>query len=157
MKLVVKFGAIKKLKENIKKAFGDKYDATEMVDDILREAGKRCLAKTMERTPEDTGKLKSSWKMGDVEHRGFYNTITIENPVKYAIYVEYGHRIRPATRDQMAYMICNGIYNPTKPKRNKDGWYEGKFMATKSIEETREELPEIAEEIITKKLSEILP
>ena len=157
MKLDIKFGAIKKLKENIKKAFGDNCDATEMVDDILLTAGKRCLAKTMERTPVDTGKLKASWKMGDVEHRGFYNTITIENPVEYATYIEYGHRIPPATRKQMAYMICNGIYDPTKPKRHEDGWYEGHFMATKSIDETREELPQIAEEIITKKFSEILP
>ena len=151
----IKFGGIKKLKENIKKKFGSKVDATELVDDILREAGQRCLAKTQERTPVATGTLKSKWKLGDVRHRGFYNTITIENKEEYATYIEYGHRIPPATRKQIAYMVYNGIYDPTKPRRREDGWYEGKFMLTKSIDETKKELPEIAEELITKKVSDI--
>lgn len=154
MKLDIKFGGIKKLKENIKKAFGEKCDATELIDDILREAGQRCLAKTMERTPVDTGKLKSSWKLSDVEHRGFYNTISIENKEEYATYIEYGHRV---TKKALSFLEYNHILDPSKPTKSVDGWYEGHFMAKKSVEEIREELPEIAEQMIVKKLSEILP
>lgn len=152
MKFEIKFGAIKKLKENIKKEFGEKVDATELVDDILRDAGKRCLGKTMERTPTDTGKLRGSWRMSDVRHRGFYNTITIENEEEYTTYIEFGHRFTPKAR---RFLAANGILDPSKPTKSEKGWYEGHFMATKSIEETKEELPEIVEEMMIKKLSEI--
>lgn len=154
MKLYIKFGGIKKLKENIKKAFGEKYDATELFDDILREAGQRCLAKTMERTPVDTGKLKSSWRLSDVEHRGFYNTISIENKEEYASYVEYGHRV---TEKALRFLKYNHILDPSKPTKSVGGYYEPRYMATRSVEETKEELPDIAKEMIDKKLSEILP
>ena len=154
MKLEIRFGGLKRLRDKIIKKFGSNVDATELIDDILLEAGKRCLAKTQERTPVDTGKLKGSWRLGSVRHKGFYNTISIENKEEYATYIEFGHRV---TAKQMWFLKINRILDSSKDRRSKNGWYEGHFMATKSIEETKEELPEIAEEMITKKLSDIFP
>lgn len=154
MKLGIEFGAIKKLKENIISEFGEKGDATKLVNDILRVTANRCLSKTVKRTPADTGNLRKNWKTGNIQHKGFYHTITIENPVEYATYIEYGHRV---TKKQMFFLIANNIIDPSKPKRSKNGWYEGHFMVTKSMAEAKEELPEIADEMMVKKFSEILP
>ncbi len=152
MKLKINFGALKKIKDNIRREFGNNVDASELAADIVRVAGARCLAKAQERTPKDTGHLRQNWKLGKLEKRGFNSSIDVENPVEYAEYIEFGHRV---TKKQMAFLRLNNIIDPSKPKKSKNGWYEGHFMLTKSIDEMREELPDIAEERMIKKFLDI--
>ena len=67
-------------------------------------------------------------------------TVRIINPVKYASYVEYGHRQTP------------GRFVPAIGTRLKKGWVDGKFMLTKSEMELESELPGLIE----RKLKQLL-
>ena len=51
--------------------------------------------------------------------------VIVENPVKYASYVEYGHRQEP------------GRYVPALGKRLKQSWVEGKYMLTISEKKSK--------------------
>lgn len=66
-----------------------------------------------------------------VIHSGNVFVIEVINPVKYASYVEFGHR----TRDH-------------------EGWVEGKFMLTISEQEIQADAPRILENKLKKKLGE---
>ena len=59
--------------------------------------------------------------------------IIVENPVKYASYVEHGHRQEP------------GRFVPAIGKRLKASWVEGKYMLTISEKELESELPALIE------------
>ena len=59
--------------------------------------------------------------------------VVVENPVKYASYVEYGHRQEP------------GRYVPALGKRLKASWVEGKYMLTISEKELESQLPALLE------------
>ena len=64
--------------------------------------------------------------------------VIVENPVKYASYVEYGHRQEP------------GRYVPALGKRLKQSWVEGKYMLTISEKELESQLPAILEQKMKK-------
>lgn len=66
-----------------------------------------------------------------VQRIGREYQITITNPVKYASYVEYGHRQIP------------GRYIPVLGKRTKAGWVKGQFMMTVSLQELVDEAPRV--------------
>jgi len=101
-------------------------EAEQFLRKFLLEMGKRALAKTKHRTPVDTGLLRNSWALGEVQRRGDKLEITLYNPVEYAIYVEYGHKRTPWGSD----------------KRIEAGdWVQGRFMATLSIMEVEKEMP----------------
>jgi hypothetical protein len=55
------------------------------IDDFMKEFLEIFLERVVERTPVKTGLLQASWG-GEVKG----DVITIENPVEYASYVEYG-------------------------------------------------------------------
>ncbi len=59
--------------------------------------------------------------------------VVVENPIKYASYVEYGHRQEV------------GRYVSAIGKRLKKSWVEGKYMLTVSEKELEAELPSILE------------
>lgn len=111
---------------------------------ITKELAARLLGKVIKRTPTDTGTLKRGWTAGQdrsiknylsalvVQKVGSTYTITIENPVKYGIYVEYGHRTRNGKR-----------------------WVPGRFMLTISEEELRVQGPGIIRRKLDKHLREI--
>lgn len=90
------------------------------VEDCIKELAGRLLAKTVARTPVDTGHLRRSWQIGDIHITGTGAEVEVINTADYAMYVEYGHRTRSHT-----------------------GWVEGRFMLTISIEELERELPAI--------------
>lgn len=69
--------------------------------------------------------------------------ITVENPVEYASYVEYGHRQTP------------GRYVPALGRRLKASWVPGQFMLTISEAEVNTQAPGILEKKLQKKLSEV--
>lgn len=90
------------------------------VEECVKEAAGRLLAKVVPRTPVDTGKLRRNWTIGRVQRISGGWQVEVINPTEYAAYVEYGHR----TRDHK-------------------GWVEGRFMLTISEKELERELPAI--------------
>ena len=95
----------------------------DFLKDFLIEMANRILVrvKRKDRTPVDTGALRNSWSISDVNSDGKNIFIEIKNPMEYASYVEYGHRI-----------VRNGA---------EVGWYEGRFMLKTSIDEIRKQMP----------------
>jgi Bacteriophage protein of unknown function (DUF646). len=75
---------------------------------------------TKERTPVDTGYLKKRWRITNVYRLPSTNSLgfSLINDADYASYVELGHTTR-----------------------NREGWVEGYFMATISMEELNRKLP----------------
>lgn len=78
-----------------------------------------------------------------IHHAGNAYYITIENPVKYASYVEYGHRQTP------------GRYVPAIGRRLKASWVPGQFMLTISEDEVNAAAPRVLEKNLQKKLNEV--
>lgn len=68
--------------------------------------------------------------------------VIVENPVKYASYVEHGHRQEP------------GRFVPALGKRLKASWVEGKYMLTISEKELESQLPSIIENKMKKYIEE---
>lgn len=97
---------------------GQNFDA--FVEECIRELAARLLAKTIARTPVDTGDLRRGWTIGAIQRVGDNFLVEIINPVEYAMYVEFGHRTR-----------------------NHTGWVEGRFMLTISEAELEREMPAI--------------
>ena len=77
------------------------------------------LARTKDNTPVDTGLLRASWTIGEVQRVGNSLVVAISNPTEYASFVEYGHMTRDRKR-----------------------WIEGKFMCTLAIDEVAKLIPQ---------------
>jgi hypothetical protein len=88
--------------------------------ECVQEMANRLLAKAVPRTPVDGGDLRRGWTIGQVTMTSAGAEIEVHNPVYYSPYVEYGHR------------TANG-----------QGWVEGRFMMTISVQELERELPAI--------------
>lgn len=83
------------------------------------------------------GTLRRKWSIGDIRKTGDSFVIEVINPVKYASYVEYGHRQTP------------GRYVPALGKKLKAGWVKGQFMMTVSERELQTQAPGIIEKRLT--------
>ena len=135
----------------------EESDKTEFLKKLTNQAAAMLLGKVRARTPvgvyppesgKTGGTLKRGWnaktaiKPLEVQKVGSGTVVTVRiiNPVKYASYVEYGHRQTP------------GRFVPAIGKRLKKGWVEGKFMLTKSEMELESELPGLIE----RKLKQLL-
>lgn len=101
------------------KFFADDFNY--FLRNFLAEMANRVIAKTKPRTPVDTGALRGAWQLGNISGVDENLEIEIMNPMEYATYIEYGHRI-----------VRNGI---------EIGWYEGRFMLKISIDEVRAQMP----------------
>lgn len=127
----------------------------EVLEQLTREIGLRLLRAVRKRTPvgdysglivsdyspkKHGGELRRGWSIGEVQHTDGKYVIEIINNVKYAPYVEYGHRQEP------------GRYVPALGKRLKSGWVKGRFMLTIS----EQELNGKVDSIIKKRLEAIL-
>ncbi|MDT9337333.1 HK97 gp10 family phage protein [Clostridium perfringens] len=86
--------------------------------DFLTKNALEALAKTKKRTPVDTGELRRNWEITRVIKRGDELLVYLYNGKDYASYVEEGHTTR-----------------------NREGWVEGYYMATISIEEVERNIP----------------
>lgn len=128
----------------------EESEKTAFLKKLTNEAAMRLLEKVRVRTPvgvypADSGKtggtLRRGWaaktaiKPLEVQQIGQSTVVSVRiiNPVKYASYVEYGHRQTP------------GRFVPAIGKKLKKGWVDGKFMLTKSELELENELPRIIE------------
>lgn len=112
---------LKKLRDRLaaleKSAEKDKF-----CEDCAKELAARLLNLVLKRTPVDTGYLRRGWTAikYDVQHSGDTYMVTIENPVEYASYVEYGHRTRGG-----------------------GGWVPGQFFLTLSEQDLEAMMPGI--------------
>nr|WP_195366117.1 HK97 gp10 family phage protein [[Eubacterium] tenue] len=86
--------------------------------EFLTKNAMEVLAKTKKRTPVDTGELRRNWEITRVIRQGEELVVYLYNSKDYASYVENGH----TTRDR-------------------EGWVEGYYMATISIEEVERNIP----------------
>lgn len=128
-------------------------EQNEFMEACVKELSARLLAKVIKRTPvgqypsnagKNGGTLRRGWTAEKVQSVQSYvdslsinkvgNTYEIEiiNPVKYASYVEYGHRTR-----------------------NHKGWVPGRFMLTISEQELDAHKEKILEKKLMKYLGEI--
>lgn len=79
-----------------------------------------------------------------IEKSGRYYIVKVINPVKYASYVEFGHRQTP------------GRYVPALGKCLKEDWAQGKYMLTLSEDDLESIAPNILEKKLDKLLREVL-
>ncbi|WP_085829390.1 HK97 gp10 family phage protein [Clostridium massiliodielmoense] len=103
------------------------------IREFLLEMAFRAERKIKKRTPVDSGHLRRNWQVGNVEKRGNAYLVEIFNNTEYASFVEYGHRTR-----------------------NHNGWVEGRFMATISMQEIERKLPKFLERKQLELLNQIL-
>lgn len=103
------------------------------IREFLLEMAFRAERKIKKRTPVDSGHLRRNWQVGNVEKRGNAYLVEIFNNTEYASFVEYGHRTR-----------------------NHNGWVEGRFMATISMQEIERKLPKFLERKQVELLNQIL-
>lgn len=99
-----------------------------IAEQCANELAARMLRKTIKRTPRKSGHLKGSWRANAAIKRGGQWRTAVFNPVKYAPYVEYGHR------------TING------------GWVAGRHMMERSADDIERD----AEKIIQSKMRKIL-
>lgn len=111
------FDELLKLQQNLRRM---QREFPDFVEECIREVALRLLAKTIARTPVDTGHLRRNWQVTAVRRVGTSYQVDLYNPVEYAKYVEFGHRTRSGA-----------------------GWVEGQFMLTISERELMRELPAV--------------
>lgn len=99
-----------------------------IAEQCTNELAARMLRKTKKRTPVKSGHLKGSWRANAAIKRGGQWRTAVFNPVKYAPYVEYGHR------------TING------------SWVAGRHMMERSADDIERD----AEKIIQSKMRKIL-
>lgn len=129
MKVKVNTKGLKKLQEKIQQFESANYD--KVAEECTNQMAARLIRKCVKRTPVLTGHLKGNWKANQaIKRNGAWKT-AVYNPVKYAPYVEYGHR----TRD--------------------GGWVNGRFMLTRSSEEIERDAVKIIEKEVNKELAKV--
>jgi len=104
-------------------------------EECVRELALQLLTKTTKRTPVDTGELRRNWTIGPVTRAGDGYEVEVYNPTDYAMYVEFGHRLR---------------------KKDGWGWVEGRFMLTISEQELEREMPAILDRKLQKLLDRFI-
>ena len=110
-------------------------DLSSFMENFLKQQGQKVIGKTMLRTPVDTGALRASWKLGDVEQKSSSYEVEIENNQEYASYVEYGTVEREWNYKDGVYMLTKSI-NDVEQKINNDFDKEfTKFLKNKGISE----------------------
>lgn len=153
------FEQLRELQERLEKL--QQIDLDKFCEDASKELAARLLALVIPRTPvgqypAETGKtggtLRRGWTAGKeitprsyanslpVEKSGNYYIIRVINPVKYASYVEFGHRQTP------------GRFVPAIGKRLKQGWVNGQYFLTLS----EQDLERIAPAVLQKRLDKLL-
>ncbi|HBE9334531.1 TPA: HK97 gp10 family phage protein [Clostridioides difficile] len=122
----VDFKELKKLQRNLQRLEESQLD--KFCRDCAKELAARLIGKAIKRTPVDTGVLRQGWngvayaRSLPVIKAGDTYIIEIINPIKYASFIEFGHRTR-----------------------NHKGWVKGRYMMTISAQELRGQVDVIIE------------
>lgn len=110
------FGGMSQLQQQMRRLESD-FD--QFLRQFLLKQALDALARTKDNTPVDTGLLRASWTIGEVQRVGNSLVVTISNPTEYASFVEYGHMTRDRKR-----------------------WIEGRFMCKLAIDEVFRLIPQ---------------
>lgn len=131
-------------------------------DGFCRTAAKdlagRLLSKVKKRTPVVYGTLRNAWAVLPVGRRGDHYTAVVLNNLRYASYVEYGHRQQPGRFIPGYWEGERFVYAPGAKGGMvlKDSWVKGRFMLTISTQELEQQAPAILEKKLYKFLKERL-
>ena len=96
-----------------------------------RNIGVQALRTFKANTPVDSGGLRRAWEVDGPSHSGGGWTITLNNNMEYASYVERGHRQTP------------GRYVPAIGKRLKASWVPGQWFMQRSLNQVNMQLPQL--------------
>jgi hypothetical protein len=144
------FKELEALSERMDKLAGADLDAfcTEAAKDL---AG-RLLNKVKKRTPVVYGTLRDAWAVMPVGKRGDHYTVVVLNNLKYASYVEYGHRQTPGRYIPGYWEGDRFIYAKGAESGMvlKEPWVKGRFMLTISTQELETQAPAILEKKLYK-------
>lgn len=94
-------------------------DLSSFMENFLKQQGRKVIGKTMLRTPVDTGALRASWQLGNIEKKGSSYEIDILNNQDYASFVEYGTVERQWKYKDGVFMLTKSI-NDVEQKINND-------------------------------------
>lgn len=130
--------------KRLEKYLSDKKKIDKFFEDLTKEVATVVLSSAIMLTPVDTGELRRGWTGGvektpkdyifnnkRVSKIGNSYKITLSNGLKYAEYVNYGHRQEV------------GRYVPAIGKRLVKPWVEGQYMVEKSINQAEAVLPDV--------------
>ena len=159
--------------EDLKKRIDD-LNSEDFTKDFTNEAGQRLYGKVVQRTPVGQkpsfeqfatgrkslakqkadydsywqgyvgGTLRKAWKLNPAKKTGNGYEITVENPMEYASFVEFGHKQKV------------GRYVPQINKKLVHGWVDGQFFLKKSEIELIRELPTVFNRKIKQVLNEAI-
>ena len=118
----------------------------ELIRECLIEIAKRAIRKVRKRTPVNTGKLRSDWKIGDIKKSGDTYDVDIFTDNEYAPFVENGFRAHfvPGYWEGKQFVYDKNA--KTGMQVGKPGsWVSGKFMLRISTKEVEQEMPRIIE------------
>ena len=141
---------LQKLRDNLAKL--QEVDMDRFCREVSKELAARLLALVIPRTPvgqypkasgKKGGTLRRGWTANTGDAAGYASSLTVKkvgseyrieviNPVKYASYVEFGHR----TADHK-------------------GWVEGRYFLTLSEQDLRSLAPSLIEKKLEKRLREV--
>jgi len=150
------FDEFEQLAKTFQKALDERV-VDRFIQDFLLEMAMRAMRKIKKRTPVDTGQLRRNWRVGKVFRQGNAYVVEIFNNLDYASFVEYGFRSHWVPGYWKGKRF---IYDPNSKTGMyvgpKNGWVEGRFMMTISMQEIERELPRYLERRMAQLLNDIL-
>jgi hypothetical protein len=110
--------ALYKFKKNVENL--NKRQRVVWMESASKALAKNLVGNVVPDTPRDTGNLRRGWTVSETRRVGDTYEIDVFNPVEYAPYVEFGHRLP-----------------------NNAGWVEGRFMLSRAEMKLRADAPRI--------------
>ena len=139
------FKELKALNDRLEKL--SKVDMEVFCTQAAKDLAGQLLNKVKKRTPVVYGTLRDAWAVMPVGHRGDHYTVVVLNNLKYASYVEYGHRQTPGRFIPGHWEGERFIYDPDAEGGMvlKNSWVKGRFMLTISTQELEAQAPAMLE------------
>lgn len=141
---------LKRLNDRLEKL--SKVDMDAFYRTAAKDLAGRLLFKVKKRTPVVYGTLRDAWAVMPVGRRGNHYTVVVLNNLRYASYVEYGHRQQPGRFIPGHWEGERFIYDPEAKSGMvlKNSWVKGRFMLTISTQELERQAPAILEKKLYK-------
>lgn len=144
------FEQLKRLNDRLEKL--SKVDMDVFYRAAAKDLAGRLLSKVKKRTPVVYGTLRDAWAVMPIGHRGDHYTVVVLNNLRYASYVEYGHRQQPGRFIPGYWEGERFVYDPEAEGGMvlKDSWVKGRFMLTISTQELEQQAPALLEKKLYK-------
>ena len=144
------FKELKRLNDRLEKL--SKVDMEAFYQKAAKDLAGRLLSKVKKRTPVVYGSLRVAWAVMPAGRRGDHYTVVVLNNLRYASYVEYGHRQQPGRFIPGYWEGERFVYDPEAEGGMvlKDSWVKGRFMLTISTQELEQQAPALLEKKLCK-------